>query len=69
MATDAQAGRTFSFSVDEETAGLIEQVCAALGVEPEEAFLRGVTLISAELAKQAVLIPTYLEDEFEDEEE
>jgi len=63
------AGRNITIVVDEDTDALLEQVCAALGVEPEEAFLRGVTLISAELAKQAVLIPTYLEDEFEDDED
>ena len=64
------AGRKITVVVDEDTESLLEQVCAALGVEPEEAFLRGITLISAELAKQAVLIPTYLEDEFaEDEDE
>jgi len=64
------AERKITIVVDEDTDVLLEQVCAALGVEPEEAFLRGITLISAELAKQAVLIPTYLEDEFaEDEDE
>jgi len=64
------AERKITIVVDEDTDVLLEQVCAALGVEPEEAFLRGITLISAELAKQAVLIPTYLEDEFaEDDDE
>ena len=63
------AERKITVVVDEDTEVLLEQVCAALGVEAEEAFLRGITLISAELAKQAVLIPTYLEDEFEDDED
>lgn len=65
----ANGGRKITVLIDEDTEPLLEQVCAALGVEPEEAMLRGITLISAELAKQAVLIPTYLEDEFEDEDD
>lgn len=62
-------GRKITITIDEDTEALMEQVCAALGVEPEEAFLRGITLISTELMKQAVLIPTYIEDELEDDEE
>ena len=69
MPKPASTERVVKVTFDEEDGELLDSLCAALGVDEEEALLRGLALLSAEFAKQALLIPAYFDDEDDDEDE
>ncbi|MGO8672643.1 MAG: hypothetical protein ACLQVD_14910 [Capsulimonadaceae bacterium] len=67
--TSLPAERKLTVALDAESSELLDGVCAALGVDEEEAILRSLALLSAEIAKQALLIPTYFDDDDDEEDD
>ncbi len=61
--------RVIQVTLEDEGVELLDDLCQVLGVDAEEAFIRGLSLLSAELAKAAILMPAYLDDDLEDDED
>jgi hypothetical protein len=60
--------RAVSFSIDGDTAEIIEELSGALGVTQTEVIERAIAILAAEMSKMAMIMPAWMDDDEDDDE-
>jgi len=63
--------RILNVQLTSDTAELLDDIAATLGISPQEAVERGLAILMAEITKQALIMPAWIDgdDDEEDDED